>query len=53
MVLKGKGANLDRPALPVTALPVRAQLVNGAGTCWESPLGTMKRNTAAAFLATE
>ena len=53
VVLKGKGANLDRPTLPVTDLPVRAQLVNGAGTCWESPLGTVKRNVDSVFLATE
>ena len=53
LVLKGKGANLDRPALPITDLPIRAQLVNGAGACWESPLGTVKRTTNSVFLATE
>jgi hypothetical protein len=53
MLLKGKGAGLVRPALPINALPVRAQLVSGAGTCWETPLGTVKRNTGATFLATD
>jgi hypothetical protein len=53
MLLKGKGAGLVRPALPINALPVRAQLVSGAGTCWETPLGTVKRNTGTTFLATD
>jgi hypothetical protein len=53
MLLKANGANLDRPDLPITALPVRAQLVSGTGTCWESPLGTPRRNTTGTFLATD
>ena len=53
MLLKGKGATLQRPALPITSLPVRAQLVSSGGTCWETPLGNVRRNTDATFLATD
>jgi hypothetical protein len=53
MLLKGKGASLARPPLPVTPLPVRVQLVSGSGACWETALGSVRRNTGVAFLARE
>ena len=52
MLLKAEGAMLQRPALPITALPVRAQLVSSTGTCWETPLDMVRRNTATTLLAT-
>ena len=42
--VKGKGALLPDPVLPVSDLPVRVQLVNGAGQCWEATYGTTLRN---------
>jgi hypothetical protein len=35
IVLKGQRENLNMPALPLTQ-PVRVQLVNSLGTCWEA-----------------
>lgn len=45
--VKGRGANLAVPALPA-AFPLRVQLVNDAGTCWEAtyPATGIKRNDA-------
>ena len=34
-IVKGKGAELPDPTLPLT-LPVKVQLLNGDGECWES-----------------
>jgi acyl-homoserine lactone acylase PvdQ len=44
MLAKGRGAGLALPALPLTGLPLRAQLVNSAGTCWEASYATTVRN---------
>ena len=35
IILKGKGALLDDPTLPITASPVTVQLLN-ASTCWQA-----------------
>jgi hypothetical protein len=53
MLLKGKGPSLERPLLPVTQLPVRVQLVSSTGACWETALGSVRRNTDMTFLARE
>jgi predicted acyl esterase len=53
ILLKARGAALARPVLPITALPVRAQLVNATGACWETALGEVRRNSAATFVATD
>jgi len=42
--LKGRGALLDTPDLPIQNLPVRVQLVNAAGQCWEASYSTTLRN---------
>ena len=42
--LKGKGGQLDVPALPVMTLPVTAQLRNSDGVCWSSTFSTTRRN---------
>lgn len=44
--LKGKGSNLDIPALPLSpsAFPLRAQLQGSQGLCFETVLGTAKKN---------
>ena len=34
--IKGKGALLDVPAVPIAALPVTVQLKNSNGECWQS-----------------
>jgi hypothetical protein len=44
IVLKGRGDLLDVPALPVLSLPVRAQMQNGDGECWEASYGSTLRN---------
>jgi hypothetical protein len=46
VVVKGKGALLDAPALPVQTLPLRVQLVNALGECWEATYSTTLRNQA-------
>jgi len=51
IVLKGAGTALDTPALPISALPARAQLVNGDGVCWEAQYGTTLRDQADRFKA--
>ena len=43
--VKGKGELLDLLPLPVQHLPVRVQLVNRAGACWEAVYGSTLRNT--------
>ena len=35
IIVKGKGLNLDMPPLPLDP-PVRVQLRNSAGMCWEA-----------------
>jgi murein DD-endopeptidase MepM/ murein hydrolase activator NlpD len=35
IILKGKGLNLDDPAIPVSQ-PVTVQLLNNAGSCWQA-----------------
>jgi CSLREA domain-containing protein len=52
ITVKGAGANLDMPALPLAA-PVLVQLVRlGAGpACWEATFSTSTRNDAEVFRA--
>ena len=42
--LKGKGALLDTPDLPISSLPIRVQLVSSDGQCWEATYSTTFRN---------
>jgi hypothetical protein len=44
VLAKGRGAGLALPALPLAGLPLRAQLVSTAGTCWEASYSTTVRN---------
>ncbi|MEO6029679.1 MAG: acetylxylan esterase [Candidatus Binatia bacterium] len=46
IVVKGKGAMLDMPVMPIQTLPITVQLVNGNGQCWEAIYQTTFRNTA-------
>jgi hypothetical protein len=49
--VKGSGANLHLPTLPMTT-PVRAQLrQDGSSACWEAAYSTATTNTASAFKA--
>ncbi len=34
--LRGEGANLDLPSLPITGFPLTVQLVNAKEACWEA-----------------
>lgn len=45
IVAKGKGVNVDMPPLPLAA-PVRVQLKNTAGACWETTFSAPKKNEA-------
>jgi acyl-homoserine lactone acylase PvdQ len=36
IIARGKGGLLDLPSLPLVGLPLRVQLVNGNGECWEA-----------------
>ena len=51
IVVKGRGNNLQAPPLSVMNLPVRVQLVNGGGACWEATYNSTFQNTAASFKA--
>ncbi len=42
--LKGKGALLDTPDLPISSLPIRVQLVSSDGQCWDATYSTTFRN---------
>jgi hypothetical protein len=44
IVLKGRGTDLDMPPLPISDLPIRVQLVNSVGGCWEATYSTTLRN---------
>ena len=50
IIVKGRGSQLDMPALPVT-LPVRAQLIGSNGTCFEATYSTPTRNESDQFTA--
>jgi acyl-homoserine lactone acylase PvdQ len=51
IVVKGKGALLDIPTLPLLPLPARVQLVNGDGVCWEADYSIPIRNQSDQFKA--
>ena len=44
IVVKGKGASLALPSLPIATLPVTVQFVSGDGPCWETTFSTTQRN---------
>jgi hypothetical protein len=44
--ITGGGTHLGVPALPVSDMPVTAQLVNGDGTCWSAAFDRARKNTA-------
>ncbi len=43
--LSAAGENLELPSLPLLAFPVRAQLVNDLGACWEATYAEPADNT--------
>ena len=51
IIVKGRGNNLQAPALSVMNLPVRVQIVNGGGACWEATYNSTFQNTATSFKA--
>jgi hypothetical protein len=51
IVLKGKGALLDLPALPISSLPVTVQILNDEGACWEAVFASSLKNDGERFLA--
>ncbi len=44
ILAKGRGAGLSLPALPLSGLPLRVQLVSDTGVCWEAGYATTVRN---------
>ena len=51
ILIKGRGALLSLPPLPVASLPLRVQL-NGAGRCWSTTYGAdVRTNQTGAFKA--
>jgi hypothetical protein len=50
VVVKGRGASLGLPALPLT-LPLTIQLQEESGPCWASTFESARRNDAASFRA--
>jgi hypothetical protein len=51
ILVKGRGALLALPSLPITTLPVTVQLVSSDGTCWEATYGSASRNQSDRFAA--
>jgi acyl-homoserine lactone acylase PvdQ len=51
IMLKGRGATLKTPALPISHLPVKVQLINSAGACWTATYGTTLKNETGTFKA--
>ncbi len=51
IVVKGQGAGLGLPALPITSLPVVVQLAAGGGTCFEATYAGTLKNLADRFKA--
>jgi acyl-homoserine lactone acylase PvdQ len=51
VIAKGKGAGLALPSLPLAGFPLRAQLVNADGACWEAGYPTALRNDTVRFKA--
>jgi acyl-homoserine lactone acylase PvdQ len=51
ITLKARGPQLATPALPITHLPVRVQLVNDAGSCWSASYATTQKNQTGTFKA--
>jgi hypothetical protein len=48
--VKGKGASLPMPDLPIVNLPLTVQLHNADGECWQAVYGAPSRNDAAQFV---
>ena len=46
ILVRGRGNNLQAPPLSIMNLPVRVQLVNGGGACWEATFSATFQNTA-------
>jgi hypothetical protein len=44
VLVKGKGALLALPTLPLQGMPIRTQVVNADGQCWEATFTTTLRN---------
>ena len=44
ITVRGRGALLDMPPLPVSTLPIRVQLVGSNGACFEARYSTTLRN---------
>jgi hypothetical protein len=44
IAVKGKGANLSTPALPIAHLPVTVQLTNRDGACWGATYSSTLKN---------
>jgi len=51
ILVKGQGALLALPALPISPLPVTVQLVSRDGVCWEATYHSAQRNAADQFKA--
>ncbi len=51
IVVKGRGGDLQVPALSFMTLPLRVQMVNGGGACWEAVYHSTFRNTSTTFKA--
>ncbi len=49
--LSASGDNLVLPSLPLTNLPLRVQLVNEIGTCWDTVYSQPKETTDTSFKA--
>ncbi len=51
ILVKGRGPTLEMPALPIAHLPVRVQLTNSTGACWDATYSSTLRNDPGTFKA--
>lgn len=51
ILFKARGPTLQTPTLPIAHLPVRVQLTNTDGACWDAAYSTTQKNDAGTFKA--
>jgi acyl-homoserine lactone acylase PvdQ len=51
ITFKGRGPTLQTPALPIAHLPVKVQLTNTVGECWDATYSTTLKNQTGTFKA--
>lgn len=51
ILFEARGPSLQTPVLPIAHLPVRVQLTNTSGACWDAAFSTTQKNDGGTFKA--